>query len=115
MKIKNEVFLKLGLVGFLMLILIGCNASRGNYGQVQSYKIYSMEADWIRNGDPIEFEGDLWYPADGTENLQDTEVYLIGEYKGVQYFVEKTDVRPYKRLYTKFDKNKFRYFLKRKD
>ena len=71
------------------------------------------EAEWIRNGQPIEFEGELWFPADAIENLLDSEVYLVGEYRGVQIFVEFADVRPYNRLYTKFAKNKFRFFEKK--
>ena len=47
--------------------------------------------------------------------MEDSEVYQIGIYKGVQIFVEKTDTKPYDRIYTKFDKNKFRYFERRED
>ena len=77
------------------------------------YRFPSIEAEWIQNGDPIEFEGELWYPTDGVENLLDSEMYLVGEYRGVQFFIEKTDVRPYDRLYTKFAQNRFRYFQKK--
>ena len=73
----------------------------------------TMEAEWIQNGQPVEFEGELWFPADAIENLLDSEVYQVGEYKGVQIFVEFADVRPYNRLYTKFAKNKFRFFEKK--
>ena len=85
-----------------------------NDGQLQSYPVSAIEAGWIRNGDPIEFEGHKWYPVNDYEVLRDSEVFQIAEYKGVQVFVEKTAVKPYERLYTKFDKNKFRYF-ERKD
>jgi hypothetical protein len=42
----------------------------------------------------------------------DNEVYLMGEHKGVQFFIEKIDVRPYNQLYTKMARNKFRVFQK---
>ena len=80
---------------------------------MQTYPVQSTEPVWIRNGEPIEFEGELWYPMDGVETLLDAEVYILGEYRGVQFFVDKVDVRPYDRLYTKFGKNAFRYFEKR--
>ena len=47
------------------------------------------------------------------EIMEDSEVYLVAEYKGVQIFVEKIATKPYDRIYTKFDKNKFRYFERR--
>ena len=74
----------------------------------------AMEAEWIRNGEPIEFEDELWYPADSIEIFLDSEVSLIGEYQGVQFFIDKVDVRPFERLYTKFGRNKFRFFEKEK-
>lgn len=100
----------LGILGFAG----GCSGPR-SLGPMQIYPAPSVEAEWIRGGTPIEFEGELWFPADGTENLLDTEVYVVGEYKGVQIFVAKEDVRPYNRLYTKFGRNKFRYFEKKND
>lgn len=109
--------MKSGLIvtSLFFVFLSGCRTTTGNVGQVHSYRIVSLEADWIRNGEPIEFEEELWYPTDGVENLLDSEVYILGEHRGVQYFVEKVDVRPYNRLYTKFAKNKFRYFSKREN
>ena len=96
-----------------LLFLTGCINTKGNIGNVQSYPIPTFEAQWIRNGEPIEFEGERWYPADSTENLQDSEILLMGEHRGIQFFIDKLDVRPYNRLYTKFGRNKFRYFQKR--
>ncbi|MDO8580060.1 MAG: hypothetical protein Q7S13_01100 [Candidatus Omnitrophota bacterium] len=96
------------------LCLSNCQTSKGNIGNVQSFDAPVVEAKWIRNGEPIEFEVEFWSPADGIENLLDSEVYLVGEYRGAQFFVDKQDVRPYNRLYTKFERNKFRYFLLQK-
>jgi len=96
-----------------MILCAGCNGAKGNVGSLQSYNFTGLEETWIRNGEPVEFENDLWQPADSVESLMDSEVYIVGEYRGVQIFVAKVDVRPYDRLYTKFGKNKFRYFKKK--
>ena len=107
--------LGLGLLLVLTGLLGGCaSVNSGNNGQVQSYPAPVFEATWIRDGEPIEYDGCKWYPVNDYEVLQDSEVFKISEYKGVQIFVEKIAVKPYERLYTKFDKNKFRYF-ERKD
>src|SRR5271165_6939719 len=103
----------LGLCLLLMFtgFLGGCaSVSNDNDGQVQSYPAPAIEAGWIRDGEPIEYDGSKWYPVNDYEVLQDSEVFQITEYKGVQVFVEKIATKPYDRLYTKFDKNKFRYF-----
>lgn len=93
------------------LIVGGCTTNQGNDGNVVTYSVpQNGEAIWIRNGEPIEFDGDLWYPYDEVDILLDAEVDPAGEYRGVQFFVEKTDVRPYNQLYTKFARNKFRIF-----
>ena len=96
------------------IFLTGCSIHRdggsGNEGQLQSFGFHMVEPAWIRNGEPIEFEGEMWFPQDGVDSLLDSEVIYLGEYRNVQYFIDKVDVRPYERLYTKFAKNKFRYF-----
>ncbi len=103
--------LGLGLLFILTGFLGGCaSVNSGNNGQVQSYPSPVIEAGWIRDGEPIEYDGYKWYPVKDYEVLQDSDVFQIGVYKGVQIFVEKIAVKPYERIYTKFDKNKFRYF-----
>ncbi len=102
--------------GLMCFGLAGCiRSSGGNSGQLQSYPAPLIEAGWIRNGEPIIYEGDEWYPARDVENFLDTEVFQIGEYKGVQIFVDKVDIKPYERLYTKFAKGKYRYWLRNLD
>ena len=102
--------LLLALTGFLG----GCaSLNANNDGQVQSYPAPVIEAAWIRNGEPIEYDVAKWYPVNDYEVLQDPEVFQVSEYKDVQVFVEKIATKPYDRLYTKFDKNKFRYFERR--
>lgn len=103
-----------GLLLVLTAFSGGCaSLNSGNDGQVQSYPAPVIEAGWIRNGEPIEYGGYKWYPVNDYEVLKDSEVYQIAEYKGVQVFVEKIATKPYERIYTKFDKNRFRYFERR--
>jgi hypothetical protein len=103
--------LYLALLGFC---LIGCgHLSSQNAGNVQSYPAPSIEASWIREGKPIQYDGKQWYPVNDIEVLTDAEVYQIGEYQEVLFFVDKVDTKPYKRIYTKFSKNKYRYFEQR--
>ena len=94
------------------MALAGCISSLGNQGDLQGYSV-AQEVEWIRNGEPIEFDGEKWFPLDEVDILLDSEVYLLGEYHGVKFFVEKVDIRPFNRLYTKFAQNKFRAFEKR--
>ena len=108
--LKSIVYSLLSIVVFLH----GCGP-KGNVGQLQSYGTLNEEPLWIRNGEPIIYEEEMWYPIDGVESLLDQEVQVLGEYQGVQFFVEKIDVRPLNRLYTKFSRNKFRIFEKNKN
>ncbi len=100
-------------VFILTIFLSGCQTTAGNVGMLTSYPFNEVEPQWIRNGEPIKYNGELWYPVDGIECLQDSEVLPIGVYRGVQFFIDKIDVKPYNRLYTKFGRNKFRIFEKR--
>ena len=95
---------------FMTITATGCRSTLGNAGDIRNYPLSSIEAEWIRNGEPIEFEGELWYPVDGVESFLDSEMRLVGKQKGVEFFTDKVDVRPFSRVYTKFGKNKFRFF-----
>ena len=68
------------------------------------------EPVWIRNGEPVVFEAEDWFPTDEVENLLDSEVYEAGTYRDVPFYIEKTDVRPFDRIYTHFSKNRYRAF-----
>jgi len=100
---------------FMFTLFSGCSSIRGNVGTMSIYKIPDQEAEWIRNGEPLLFEGESWYPQDRVDLFLDSEVARVGEYKGVQIFISQEDVRPYRRLYTKFSYNKFRVFKKKTD
>jgi hypothetical protein len=92
------------------VVLAGCAHSQENIGLMTKYVVPEIEAEWIRNGDPIEFEGQFWYPQDRYDILLDSEVFFLGKYRGVDFFIEKIDVRPYDKLFTKFGRNKFRIY-----
>ena len=102
-------------MGIVLAAWAGCARPTGNVGRMQSFPVPAMEAEWIRNGQPIEFEDELWFPVDDYETLTDSEVYLISQFQGVQVFVEKIDVRPFERLYTKLDVNKYRIYERNDD
>lgn len=112
MILKRLIVGVLGAIIFGLCLTACSHTPNQNEGQLQSYPVPAVEAGWIRDGQPVEFDGQKWYPVDDVEVLLDMEVYQVGEYKGSQIFVDKVDTKPYKRLYTKFAKNKFRYFEK---
>lgn len=108
--------LSLALSLAIAVFCAGCaTTNSGNNGQVQSYAYPAIEPAWIRDGKPIEYDRHKWYPASDYEVMDDTEVLQVAQYKGVQVFVEKIATKPYTRLYTKFDKNKFRYYERHQD
>jgi hypothetical protein len=97
----------------VMLLVSGCALLGGRSAEKSLTSSYALtEPEWIRDGQPIEFEGALWYPTDNVEGLLDSEVYQAGEHKGVAFFIDKMDVKPFDRLYTRFAKNRYRAFEK---
>ena len=100
-------------LGFIMSAVVfssGCFSSAGHDTSMTLYKTISPEPQWIRNGEPIEFEGELWYPRDTIDILTDLEVMPLGQYRDVEFYLQMIDVRPYERIYIKFGENKFRVF-----
>ena len=104
------------MLGCLVVVvfLTGCAGTLSGANRTR-YPFPAVEPDWIRNGDPIVYEDRSWYPQDDIDVLLDSEVYLLGEYNGVQFFAEKADVRPYGKLYTKFDENRYRIYQQERD
>ena len=103
-------------IAFIIVIgFIGCDANAVKKRRPKFYSFLGMEAEWIQGGNPIIFEEELWYPKDDVDILSDSEVYLLGEQDGVEFFVGMIDVRPYNRIYTKFKKNQFRIFEKKEN
>jgi hypothetical protein len=107
---------RIGLICLLMLVVpvMGCVTTSKSGDADLSYNRPLAEPEWIRNGEPIEFEGEMWYPTDELENLLDSEVYSLGEFRGVRFFIDRADVKPFDRLYTIFGKNRYRAFEKRR-
>jgi hypothetical protein len=99
-------------IGYLIIGIVcsGCAASGSNQGLMAKYAVPESEAEWIRNGEPIEFQGRRWHPQTRYDVLLDSEVLFQGEHRGVAFFTEKIDIRPYGRLLTKFGRNKFRVY-----
>ena len=60
----------------------------------------------------FEFEGVKWSPTDDIEVLMDLEVYRLGEYRDVEFYASREDIRPFNQLFTKFSRNKFRLFVR---
>lgn len=106
----KNIILGISLIVMLSTVQSGCVSTGGGDDGPMMYKVVTPEPDWIRNGEPIEFEGELWYPRDTIDILTDSEVTPLGEYREIAFFLQKTDVRPFEHLYTKFGKNKFRVF-----
>lgn len=98
-----------------MVVVLGCSPLQNNTGRMGRYDVPDVEAQWIQHGEPIIFQDKEWYPQDRVDILLDSEVYLKGEYRGVPFFVGKVDVYPYRKIYTKFGRNKFRIFVMRRD
>ncbi len=100
----------MGVMIVLVFFNSGCFSLSGQNKSAMLYSVVSPEPEWIRNGEPIEFEGELWYPRDTVDILTDPEVLPLGKYRGIAFYLQTVDVRPYERIYTKFGKNKFRVF-----
>jgi hypothetical protein len=105
---KNILLL---LVIFCSLPLAGC-ALPQNGGAPSSTMLSShlSEPAWIHNGEPIIFESETWFPIDEVENLLDSEIYEAGTYRDVIFYIERSDIRPFGRIYTYFAKNRYRAF-----
>jgi hypothetical protein len=100
-------FIMAGVIGF-----VGCGFPKSG-DNVLSVPTPVNEPEWIRSGEPILFDNQNWYPTDEVENLMDNELYKVGEYRDVPFYLEKTDVKPFDRVYTRFANNRYRAFEKR--
>ena len=96
------------VIAMMVVCCSGCVASGRGDGPGADTGL--TEPVWIRNAEPLVFENEDWFPTDEVENLLDSEVFQIGVSRDVPFFIEKTDIRPYERLYTRFSKNRYRAF-----
>jgi hypothetical protein len=71
------------------------------------------EPPWIREGQPIIYNNQNWYPSEEVENFTDGEMEYVATYNDAPFYVEKRQVKPFNRIYTKFGYHKYRIFLKR--
>ncbi|MEI6437462.1 MAG: hypothetical protein WCO69_01780 [Candidatus Omnitrophota bacterium] len=98
--------------GMMLLVLAGggCSMPSRSLDNGAAALVAPVEAEWIRNGQPMEFDDLTWYPTDDVERLLDNEMYKIGQYKDVPVFIERIEVKPYARVYTRFEKGRYRAF-----
>jgi len=109
--VLRNICIQCGFLVWIGILFAGCQSVDSVKDLPRSLPV-PHEAEWIRNGEPIEFEGGLWFPNDNIENFLNTEVYQVGEFKELPVYVEAIDVRPFERLYTKFNRNQYRSFEK---
>jgi hypothetical protein len=95
---------------FCLISITGCTLPQRGEGPSILTAAQLTEPAWIRNGEPVIFEAEDWFPTDEVENLLDVEVFQAGTYRDVPLFIEKSDVRPFDRIYTFFSKNRYRAF-----
>jgi hypothetical protein len=93
--------------------LSGCQFPKSGVDPLALTGAPLTEAAWIRNGEPIQFEGENWYPMDEVENLLENEVIQVGVYREVPFYLDRADVKPFDRVYTRFLKNRFRAYEKK--
>ncbi|MBU2540347.1 MAG: hypothetical protein KJ593_00425 [Candidatus Omnitrophica bacterium] len=103
----NRIFI---LIGLMLLVIIFTGCASGSWARIRGdYAI--KEADWIREGSPIIYESKSLYPTEHVENHLDREMEYVGEFQQVPFYVELRQIKPYNRLYTKFNYHKYRLFL----
>ena len=100
----------LAVVFLLVFAGAGCSLPSRSLDSNVNASTAITEPEWIRNGEPVEIEQASWYPTDEVERLMDNEVFQIGKYKDVPVFIERVDVKPYARVYTRFEKGRYRAF-----
>ena len=105
----TRVLFNFGLL-FLLIILTGCiSYAPGKFRGDFPIK----EAPWVREGMPIMFQEYAWYPTEDIETLLDSEMEYQGEYNQVPFYIEKRQIKPFSRIYTKFGNHRYRIFKKK--
>jgi hypothetical protein len=101
--------IRFGICVFFLMGTSACGLSSRSLDKTDAGASIT-EAAWIRDGEALEMENESWYPTDEVENLLENEVYMLGKYRNVPVYIERVDVKPYARLYTRFSKNRYRAF-----
>jgi hypothetical protein len=99
-----------GMVFSVLLALGGCQTMQSGPDASAMAGLERGEPGWIVNGEPISFEGNAWFPTDEVERFLESEVFRLGVYREVPFFVDRTDVRPFERIYTRFAPGRYRAF-----
>ena len=94
----------------IMGSLAGCVVPQPRGDQGINISAGLDEPAWVRNAEPLSFEEEDWFPTDEVESLLENEIFQVGVCRGLPVYIEKTDVRPFERLYTRFAKNRYRAF-----
>lgn len=106
----NIRFFIIFILLFFISSLLGCVAGSSS----RRYGDYAMkEADWIKEGRPLINKNNKWYPTEYIENHLDSEMEYVGEFQQVSFYVERRQIKPYNRIYTKFEYHKYRRFTKK--
>ncbi|MFH1202472.1 MAG: hypothetical protein V1674_06255 [Candidatus Omnitrophota bacterium] len=98
---------RVGSIIFLGLVIFGCVS----YAPGKFRGDFPVKEDsWIREGEPLIFENKPWHPTEDIEILLDSEMDLMGVYKNVPFYVEKRQIKPFDRIYSKFGNHRYRMF-----
>jgi len=89
-----------GPCAFLLLVLIACTSA---FGQVQSRPtdapvVTAANESWYVNGEPLQFAGDVYYPAGATVFFNGNTMVRSGNYNGVPLYTDTT-IEPYSIVY----------------
>jgi hypothetical protein len=90
----------------VMLALLACAGCAAPREKVPA------EPDWIREGQPLVYEGANWLPQRRSEVFAESDLEQVGEYRGVPFFAERADLKPYATLYTTLGPYEYRAFKK---
>ena len=89
-----------GACAFLLLVLV---VSGSAFAQVQSRPtdapvVTAANESWYINGEPLQFAGDLYYPAGATAFFNGNTMVRSGNYNGVPLYMDTT-IEPYSIVY----------------
>ncbi len=100
------------LAGMLVLMTMtsGCAMPKRTMESGFDASFRATEPAWIREGEAIEIEMNTWVPTDEVERLLDSEMIPIGQYRETVVFIERVDVKPYARMYTRYERGRYRVF-----
>ncbi len=98
----------------LALLIFGFAGCAANQSGALNKDFTTREAGWVKEGKPIIFESRSWYPTEYIENHVDSEMDYVDQFQNVPFYVERRQIKPFDRIYTKFDYHKYRLFIEKK-